>query len=157
MLFERAMNRSEKCIAKLDRMNKALRHEEPDRVPISDFFWGSFEEKWRKELGLPDDASPFHYYDLDWFVTLPNMDPIIQDFEIVREDETEVVVKTGFKATLRKKFSAPMPEFSGWDTDSIEKLERFEFDAPDDRRRFYEAGDNEISGVGDGFERNTPA
>ena len=37
------MNRSKKCIAKLERMNKALRHEEPDRVPISDFFWGSFD------------------------------------------------------------------------------------------------------------------
>ncbi len=45
------------CLKKLDRMNKALRHEEPDRVPISDFFWGGFVERWRKELGLPSDAS----------------------------------------------------------------------------------------------------
>lgn len=34
--------RSAGCLAKLDRMRKALRHEEPDRVPMSDFFWGSF-------------------------------------------------------------------------------------------------------------------
>ncbi len=27
-------------LQKLQRMSKALRHEEPDRVPISDFFWG---------------------------------------------------------------------------------------------------------------------
>ncbi len=151
------MERSEKCIAKLDRMNKAIKHQEPDRVPISDFFWGGFEKRWRKELSLPDDASPFHYYDLDWFVTLPNMDPIIQDFEIIKEDEKEVVVKTGFRATLRKKFDAPMPEFSGWDIDCIEKLETFEFDDANDKRRFFEAGDNEISGVGDTFEPNTPA
>ncbi len=138
-------------------MNKALNHQEPDRVPISDFFWGSFVERWRKELKLPDDASPYNYYDLDWFVTLPNMDPKIQNFEIFKEDEKEVIVKTGFRATLRKKFDAPMPEFSAWDTDSLDKLESFEFDDPWDRRRFYEPGDNEISGVGDSFERNTPA
>jgi hypothetical protein len=92
-------------------MNRALAHQEPDRVPISDFFWGSFIERWRSELGLSGDASPYDYYDLDWIVTMPNMDPKIRSFETIREDETEVVVKTGFLATLRKKFDFPMPEF----------------------------------------------
>jgi len=41
--------------------------------------------------------------------------------------------------------------------DSIEKLESFEFGDPYDRRRYFEAGDNQIAGVGDGFERNSPA
>src|SRR3990167_5782428 len=50
-----------------------------------------------------------------------------------------------------------MPEAMGWDTDAIEKLEAFEFDDPADRRRFFEAGDNHIAGVGDGFQRNSPA
>jgi len=49
-----------------------------------------------------------------------------------------------------------MPEQVGWDTDSIEKLESFEFDDPYDKRRYFEAGDNQIAGVGDGFERNSP-
>ena len=151
------MERSKNCLSKLDRMNKALRHEEPDRVPISDFFWGSFVRRWRKELNLPEDASPYTYYDLDWMVTFPNMDPKIQPFETVREDETEVVVTTGFRTTMRKKFDFPMPEFLSWDVDTIEKLEAFEFDDPNDPRRYYEAGDNQIAGVGDGFERNSPA
>ena len=51
------MERTIRCLAKLDRMNKTLRHEEPDRVPVSDFFWGSFLERWRMEKGLPDEAS----------------------------------------------------------------------------------------------------
>ncbi|KAA3656326.1 MAG: hypothetical protein DWQ04_31440, partial [Chloroflexi bacterium] len=42
-------------------------------------------------------------------------------------------------------------------TDTIEKVEAFEFDDPTDPRRFYNAGDNQIAGVGDGFERNSPA
>ena len=47
------MERTANGLAKLDRMNKTLCHEEADRVPISDFFWGSFLERWRKDLGLP--------------------------------------------------------------------------------------------------------
>jgi len=151
------MKRSKKCLAKLDRINKALHHEEPDRIPISDFFWGSFISRWRDELGLPEDASPYDYYDLDWIVTTPNMDPKIQSFETISEDEIEVVVKTGFRTTMRKKFDFPMPEFISWDLDAIEKLEDFLFDDPYDRRRYFEAGDNQIAGVGDGFQRNSPA
>jgi len=151
------MKRSKKCLSKLDRMNKALRHEEPDRIPISDFFWGSFINRWRDELGLPEDASPYDYYDLDWIVTTPNMDPKIQPFETISEDEIEVVVKTGFRTTMRKKFDFPMPEFISWDLDTIEKLEDFQFDDPYDRRRYFEGGDNQIAGIGDGFQRNSPA
>jgi uroporphyrinogen decarboxylase len=151
------MERTASCLAKLDRMNKALRHEEPDRVPISDFFWGSFVKRWRKDLNLPDTAEPYSYYDLDWIVTTPNMDPWIRPFETIREDETEVVVKTGFGATLRKKFDFPMPEFRSFEIDTIEKLQAAVFDDPYDRRRYFEAGDNQIAGVGDGFARNSPA
>jgi len=148
--------RSENTIKKLERKNKTLSHEEPDRVPISDFFWGSFIQQWRKDLGLPEDANPYYHYDLDWIVTVPNMDPWIRPFETLKESREEVVVKTGFGAVMRKKFDYPMPEMAQWETDTIEKLEAAEFDAPDDPRRFFEAGDNQIAGVGDGFERNSP-
>lgn len=151
------MNRTDNCYAKLERMNKALRHEEPDRVPISDFFWGTFIKRWRKDLNLPDSAEPYSYYDLDWIVTNPNMDPKIRPFETIRENEFEVVVKTGFGATMRKRFDFQMPEFISFDIDTIEKLQAFEFDDAYDRRRYFEAGDNQIAGVGDGFERNSPA
>src|SRR5690242_15640750 len=88
------VGRKENTLRKLERLNKALRHEEPDRIPISDFFWGSFTERWRKDLGLPDTADPYYYYDLDWVVTVPNMDPWIRPFETVKETPEEVVVKT---------------------------------------------------------------
>lgn len=141
---------------KLERMNLALRHEEPDCVPISDFFWGGFIERWRRELDLPADANPYYHYDLDWIVTVPNMDPWIRPFETLKEDAEEVVVKTGFGAVLHKHFAHPMPEMRGWDLDEFGKLERSEFDDPCDRRRFFAGGDNQIAGVGDGFQRNSP-
>lgn len=150
------MFRKESTLQKVKRINKALNHEEPDRIPISDFYWGSFIKRWRKDLDLPEDADPYYYYDMDWIVTTPNMDPKIQSFETIKEDETEVIVKTGFRSILRKKFDFPMPEFMSWEIDSIEKMEAFVFDDPADPRRFFEAGDNQIAGVGDGFQRNSP-
>jgi hypothetical protein len=77
-------------------MRKALRHQEPDRVPIIDFFWGGFLRRWRSELGLPDDASPYYHYDLDWIATVPNMDPWMRPFETLKETPDEVVVKTSW-------------------------------------------------------------
>jgi hypothetical protein len=149
--------RKENTLRKLARLNKALRHEEPDRVPISDFFWGSFTERWRQELGLAADANPYYHYDLDWIVTVPNMDPWIRPFETIRETAEEVVVKTGFGAIMHKHFQFPMPEMRAWETDTFEKLERAAFDDPRDPRRFFAPGDNQIAGVGDGFQRNSPA
>jgi len=149
--------RKPNTLRKLERMNQALRHEEPDRVPISDFFWGGFTRRWRQELGLPDDANPYYHYDLDWIVTVPNMDPWIRPFETLSESAEEVTVKTGFGAIMHKHFSYPMPEMRAWETDTFEKLQAAQFDPPDDPRRFFSAGDNQIAGVGDGFARNSPA
>jgi len=152
-----AGSRSESTLRKLARMNTALNHQEPDRVPISDFFWGGFTERWRKELGLAADANPYYHYDLDWIVTVPNFDPWIRPFETISETPEEVTVRTGFGAIMHKHFSYPMPEMRAWDTDTFEKLQQVEFDPPDDPRRFFSPGDNQIAGVGDGFQRNSPA
>lgn len=151
------MRRTENCQRKLTRMDAALHHREADRVPVSDFFWGGFLSRWRSELGLPADADIYRHYDLDWQVTIPNMDPHIKAFEIVRENEEEVVVRTGYEAIIRKKFAAPMPDYVAFETDTLEKMEAFHFDDPTDDRRFNAAGDNQIAGVGDGFSRNSPA
>ncbi|MFN7992396.1 MAG: uroporphyrinogen decarboxylase family protein [Bryobacteraceae bacterium] len=150
------MERSQACLAKLDRLQKTLRHEEPDRVPVSDFFWGSFLQRWRNELGLAPDTDIYRYYDLDWMATTPNMDPHIRPFEIVRQDEQEVIVRTGFGAVIRKRLDLPMPAFLSFDTDTLDKLEALRFDDAWDDRRYFCGGDNQIAGVGDGFERNSP-
>ncbi len=148
--------RTANTLRKLERLNQALRHQEPDRVPVSDFFWGGFTKRWREELGLAPDANPYYHYDLDWIVTVANFDPWIRPFETLSETPEEVTVKTGFGASLHKHFTFPMPEMRAWDIDTFEKLQRAEFDPPDDPRRFFAAGDNQIAGVGDGFERNSP-
>ena len=151
------MERTANGLAKLDRMNKTLCHEEADRVPISDFFWGSFLERWRKDLGLPAGTDIYKYYDLDWIVTVPNMDPHVKPFEILEETGEHVIVRTGFEAVIKKQFADPMPAFLKFETDSLEKLSALRFDDPWDGRRYLSPGDNQIAGVGDGFARNSPA
>jgi hypothetical protein len=150
------MERTENCLRKLERMNLTLAHQEADRVPVSDFFWGSFITRWREELGLPPDADIYQYYDLDWTATTPNMDPHIRSFDILEEDDEQVIVRTGFEAVIRKKYDRPMPAFLHFETDSIEKMRAFQFDDPWDERRYLGRGDNQLAGVGDGFARDLP-
>lgn len=150
------MERTASCLKKLTRMSKTLRHEEADRVPVSDFFWGSFIERWRKDLGLASDASPYYHYDLDWNVTIPNMDPHIRDFNVLEEKDDRITVQTGFEAVITKIYQSPMPRFERFLTDTVEKMAAFEFDDAWDERRYFSSGDNQIAGVGDGFARNSP-
>ncbi len=150
------MERTANCQAKLERMNRAMRHEEPDRVPVSDMFWASFVTRWREELGLPSNADPYAYYDLDWIVTVPNLDPHIKPFEVLEETEDQIIVRTGFEAVIQKKLSYPMPAYLRFETDTVAKMAAFELDDPWDGRRYLAGGDNQIAGVGDAFVRNSP-
>lgn len=149
--------RTENALKKVKRLQASANHKEPDRIPVGEFFWNSFIERWRKELQLPDDANPYYHYNLDWIVVNPNMDPHIKKFKVVHQDKHEVQVETGYEVIMRKRHDFPMPEMIKWNVNTIEKLLDFEFDSPYDKRRYFEAGDDQINGVGDTFERNTPA
>ncbi len=149
------MDQTPKRLAKLERMSKCLHHQEADRVPVSDFFWGSFLDRWRREMGLARDTDIYTYYDLDWQVTIPNMDPHIRQFEILEQTSDHVLLRTGFEAVIRKQFADPMPAFLKFETDTLEKLSSFQFDDPWDSRRYFGEGDNQVAGVGDGFVRNS--
>ena len=82
------MKCTDNCTAKLERMKKALRHQEGDRVPISGFFRGSFLKRSRDELGLARDTDIYRYYDLDWMNFNSNLYPHIKPLEILREDDS---------------------------------------------------------------------
>ncbi len=150
------MERTKNCLNKLDRINKTLRHEEADRVPISDFFWLTFIDRWREELGLAKDADPYKYYDLDWICATPNLDPHIKQFDIIKSTEDEEIVRTGFEAVVRHKKGAQMPYFEKFETDTVEKMLAFDFDDPWDDRRFFKEGDDQINGVSEVIVQNIP-
>ncbi len=97
---ENFKSRSDSTRLKIQRLQKSARNEEPDRVPMGEFFWGSFIRRWREELGLAHDANPYYHYDLDWIAINPNMDPHIRQFETIVENDEEVQIKTGYEVIM---------------------------------------------------------
>jgi len=47
-----------------DRVDRALRHRKPDRVPIYEAFWEATSNAWHAQ-GLPEDASPDDYFETE--------------------------------------------------------------------------------------------
>jgi hypothetical protein len=144
-----------KAKEKIQRLRAALSHQEGDRVPAGEFFWTLFLDRCRAKWG--PDFDPYRHFDLDYVVINPNMDPRIQPFEILHQSDDEVVVKTGFGATIRRMGTAPMPHFDAFSVNRPEEMADFAFESPGDPRRFFTDGDDQINGVGDAIARNIPS
>ena len=144
-----------KAEEKIKRLSLALSHKEGDRVPIGEFFWTGFVLKCKEKWG--QDFDPYRFFDLDYIVINPNMDPHIKPFEIIKEEGEDIVVKTGFEAIIRRSGTAPMPHFESFSINSPEDMAKFKFDDPADSRRFYSGGDDQINCVGDTLLRNIPS
>ncbi len=140
---------------KIERMRNALTHREGDRVPAGEFFWTGFMKRCQEKWG--SDFDPYREFDLDYIVVNPNMDPRIQPFEIVEESGEDIVVKTGFGATIRRRGVAPMPHYETFSVNDVDAMADFGFDAPGDPRRFYAGGDDQINCVGDALARDLPS
>ncbi len=139
---------------KIQRMRNALAHRQGDRVPVGEFYWTGFLKRCRRKLG--EDFDPYRHFDLDYIVITPNMDPQIQPFEIVEQSGQDIVVKTGFGATIRRAGEAPMPHYEGFAVNRPEDMAEVELDDPADPRRFLAGGDDQINGVGDALLRDLP-
>ncbi|MCL5073591.1 MAG: hypothetical protein M1308_22255, partial [Actinobacteria bacterium] len=154
---------SGKSEEKTTRVLTALDHMEPDKIPKGEWFWSSFIENFRKYKNLPVEAQESSstdfdidkYFDLDIVVIMPNMDPHIKNFEIIEKTDEYIVVRTGFEAKIKKVFSQPMPMFLDFETNTIEKIKKFEFDDPKDKRRFYDVIDDQANCIGDKFAKAT--
>ena len=110
-------------------------------MPISDFFWGSFIKRWREELGLPADANPYYHYDLDWIVTVPNMDPWIRPVRDAQGDagggRGQDRLRRGHAQAVRVPDAR---DASAGRSTRSRSWKRAEFDDPRDRRRFLRGG-----------------
>ena len=145
----------DKTQRKIERTRCALAHRESDRVPIGESFWTGTLERFRKKWG--PDFDPYRFFDLDYISIIPNLDPCIRQFEIVKQDGEDIVVKTGFGATIRRSGTAPMPHFESFSVKQPEEMADFCFDDPSDRRRFFQGGDDQINCVGDTLLRDIPS
>ena len=144
-----------KAQEKIQRIRKTLGHLESDRVPVGEFFWTGFIDRCKEELGSEFD--PYRYFDLDYVLVIPNIDPRIKPFEIIEQKGSDILVRTGFEATIRRHADAPMPHYDSFSVNTPERMAEFMFDSPWDRRRFDEAGDDQINCVADVLLRNIPS
>jgi uroporphyrinogen-III decarboxylase len=160
---------------KTDRVMKAMQRQEPDRLPVAEWFAGEFVSKWvewRKRQGeITEDAElvtaswasvsdseemdPNKYYGLDVMLVVPNSDPMFIGPE-VQEEKEFTIVNSGFGCTIKKRHSrledgymAPMAEYIDFSIKSVDDYKTFQFDDPRDSRRFYDPRQDIISG--DGF------
>jgi hypothetical protein len=140
---------------KIERLRAALAHREGDRVPVGEFFWTGFLNQYRQKMDATFD--PYRHFDLDYIVITPNMDPRIQPFEVLHQQGDDIVVKTGFGATIRRVGTAPMPRYEAFSVDQPEQMAEVLLDDPADPRRFYSGGDDQINCVGDALGRDLPA
>lgn len=142
---------------KTARVLAALNHEEADRVPIGEFFWTNFIRRCKEELDVGDDFDPYRHWDLDLVVINPNMDPQLTGIVVLEDDEEHKLVRTGYGAVVERKRTYPMPHFVSFATETYEQMEALDFDDPRDRRRYYDAIDDQINGVADELNLGLPA
>jgi len=79
------------------RINKALHHEEADRVPIQDVLWRSTIERWKKE-GLPDlpiEPEVEDYLGFEMSKFFPDLGPWLPR-EILEQNEEYVIERNSF-------------------------------------------------------------
>jgi uroporphyrinogen-III decarboxylase len=67
------------------------------------------------------------------------------------------VVKTGFEATIELRGTCPMPLYHDFDTKTYDQMETLEFDDPADKRRYFEAIDDQVNSVGDALNLGIPS
>ncbi len=144
-----------KAYEKIQRMHNALSHREGDRVPVGEFFWTQFLNRCKEKWG--EGFDPYREFDLDYVVINPNMDPKIQPFKIIEQTGEDIVIQTGFGATIRRRGIVPMPIFEEFSINNPEDMARFDFDDPSDPRRLFQSGDDQINCVGDTLARDIPS
>jgi len=133
-----------------ERVLKSLNHEEPDRVPITDFFWSQFYKNWLEYKELPGDTDIYDYYDLDLVVVNPNMDPKIMEPEIVENNDRQVVFYSGWGSKVKMQYSerGAMPGYLEFSIKEPSDYADFEFEDPTDDRR-YEAPRQDLLNTAD--------
>jgi hypothetical protein len=142
---------------KINRVLSALNHRESDQVPVGEFFWTSFVQRAKRDLGAGNDFDPYRYWDLDLIVINPNMDPHVAGIQVLEDSADRKIVKTGFEATIERRSSYPMPRFLEFATQTYEDMRAFVFDDPADPRRYYAAIDDQINSVTDALNLNLPS
>jgi len=106
-----------------ERFLMALRHEQPDRIPIHDSLWLETVRRWQKQ-GMPVEIPPEDYFGYEMISVGFDQSPL---FEVkTLHKDNEYVVETTPYGGVRKNFRtfASTPEVLGWVIESKADWER---------------------------------
>ncbi|GMQ57378.1 uroporphyrinogen decarboxylase family protein [Vallitalea sediminicola] len=150
------MEKNDVVLNKLNRIKYAAKfNNKCDRIPVGEFFWTGFKSKCIEKWG--EDFDPYLFFDLDYIPITPNMDPHIKSFEVIEQNGEDIYIRTGFEAIIHRSGDIVMPHYDSFSIKEPEEMAEFTFDDPTDKRRFNNASDDQINGVGDILLRNIPA
>jgi len=108
-----------------ERVARALRHEEPDRIPRQDAIWEHTLRRWRQE-GFPADQSPHSVFGYDFTNMGPDISLRLPE-ETLEETETYRLYRDSKGAVLRSfKDHESTPETVGFTINSPETWEQYQ-------------------------------
>jgi uroporphyrinogen decarboxylase len=92
-----------------ERVQAALSHKEPDRVPMQDSPWSSTVERWRNE-GMPPDVGVGDHFGFDMLDIGADTSPMFET-ETLEETEDRITYRTSYGGIRRdRKDLASVPE-----------------------------------------------
>ncbi len=103
------------------RVSAALSFREADRVPHFDYFWGNFDLRWRRSLGLPadpaledndmvDDPELDAYFGVDMYVAIADETPWYGRNAILSVQGDATIRRDGWGRTVRTRAGARFSE-----------------------------------------------
>ena len=121
---------------KIKRVRMTLKDRiEPDRIPIHDFFWDEFLDRWKEEMGLPKDTSIYEYYDMDMVVLYSNYYPMLKPIKIIESTDKYFIYEDGFGSTVKQLKNISSVQYIDFKYKNLEDLEKFKFINPSGPRR----------------------
>jgi uroporphyrinogen decarboxylase len=123
-----------------ERVTRVLKHEEADRVPISDSLWVATIARWQEE-GLPADTSPAQYFDYDMVQFGADVSPRFP-VRTLSEDEHYVIETSPYGGVVRnRKDRASVPDFVEFPCQNRHDWDRLKARLKPDKERVDWQGD----------------
>ncbi len=137
-----------------ERVNRAMNHQDHDRIPRTDSFWAQTIEKWISEGHIKDRedvhaklGSDFGYLCWSWPAPFPGRHEVIEE-----DDDTQVITDKWGQTARHWKKRAGTPDHVGWEcTDSKVWFDTFKpamlatglhIDVEEVKRNFAKAREN---------------
>ena len=120
-----------------ERVLSALNHQEPDRIPVCEYFWPEFEEKWRKTKGFSSDEDIYHYYKIDLRELSCKRWPRINDHLTIKKTSQQYeIFKDGWGTIVKQLPHSSTPEYLEFPIKKKSDIDNYNFESLEDPIRY---------------------